>query len=248
MKKRRKITGLAALFFLLVSIFPVTAFASESGGTSASQLTLTVSVSGYSSDVDGGQAQTALPDGTEITVQGGGEINGLLFVVEPVEESIHNWILQCMEGKGTNIRAYDIYFLDENGNRYEITEPVTLTFSLNGEYRNPAVYYISESGAVQRMDTSVSGDQITFTTDHNSYYALAEQAGAEETGDSGQSSGGSGSQQTGSSTTGDTSGGTSGTDSPKTGDDTAAGFWTGAMTVSAILALSCLMIYRRKRV
>ena len=58
-----------------------------------------------------------------------------------------------------------------------------------------------------------------------------------------ESAGGSGSKPSGS-----TSGGASGTDSPKTGDDTATGLWTGAMTVSAILALSCLMVYRRKRV
>ena len=52
-------------------------------------------------------------------------------------------------------------------------------------------------------------------------------------------------QQSGSGTS--TSGGTSAKDSPKTGDDTAAGFWMGAMTVSALLAACCLVLYRKKK-
>ena len=242
MKKKRKITGLAVLFLLLIQIFPMTVFAAEDGAASSSQLTLTVSVPGYSADVDGGQAQTTLPDGTEITVQGGEQIKGLLFVVEPLGGETYEWISQCMEGKGTNIRAYDIYFLDKEGNRYEVTAPITLLFSLNGDYEHPVVYYISETGETQKMESTVSGGRISFTTDHNSYYALAEQVGTEGqdgTDDTGKPSG------SGSDTS--TSGGTSAKDSPKTGDDTAAGLWVGAMMVSAVLAACCLVLYRKKK-
>ena len=152
MKKKRKITGLAVLFLFLLRIFPMTVFAAEEGTSSSSRLTLTVSVAGYAADVDGGQAQTALPDGTEITVQGGDQIEGLLFMVEPLEGELYDWIVRCLEGSGTNIRAYDIYFLDKEGNRYEVTEPLTLSFSLNGAYENPAAYYVSESGETQKME------------------------------------------------------------------------------------------------
>lgn len=242
LKKKRKITGLAVLFLLLIQIFPMTVFAAEDGAASSSQLTLTVSAPGYSADVDGGQAQTTLPDGTEITVQGGDQIKGLLLVVEPLDGETYEWISQCMEGKGTNIRAYDIYFLDKEGNRYEVTEPITLSFSLNGDYERPVVYYISETGETQKMESTVSGGQISFTTDHNSYYALAEQVGTEgqdETDNTGKPSG------SGSDTS--TSGGTSGKDSPKTGDDTPISLWMGAMTVSAVLAACCLVLYRKKK-
>lgn len=221
----------------------MTAFAAEDTGQSGSQLTLTVSVPGYPADVQDGQAQITLPDGNSVTVQGEALPEGLLFVVEPLDTEIYTWIESCMEGKGTNIRAYDIYFLDDSGNRYEITEPITVSFSLNGEYRNPVVYYISESGETQRMTTSVSGDQISFVTDHNSYYALAEQVGTEETGGSGNTSGGSGGQ---SGTTGSASGTTS-TDSPKTGDETQIGLWTGVMAVSMLVLLSLAAKVRKKK-
>ena len=60
-------------------------------------------------------------------------------------------------------------------------------------------------------------------------------------GTSGKDPSGSGSQQSGSNTS------VSGKDSPKTGDDTAVGFWMGAMTVSAFLAACCLILHRKKR-
>ena len=56
-------------------------------------------------------------------------------MVEPLEGELYDWIVRCLEGSGTNIRAYDIYFLDKEGNRYEVTEPLTLSFSLNGLMR-----------------------------------------------------------------------------------------------------------------
>lgn len=241
MKKRRKITGLAALLLLLISIFPMTAFAAENTGQSGSQLTLTVSVSGYPADIEDGQAETTLPDGTTVTVQGETLPDGVLLVVEPLEGETIAWIESCMEGKGTNIRAYDIYFLDDSGNRYEITDPITVSFSLNGEYQRPVVYYISESGETQKMETSVAGDQISFTTDHNSYYALAEQVGTEETGSSGNPTGSTGG-------TGGQTGSGGKADSPKTGDNASLETLIGGMMISLIIiSASISYIYKRKR-
>ena len=234
------------MLLLLISIFPMTAFAAEDTGQSGSQLTLTVSVSGYPVDIENGQAETTLPDGTTVTVQGETLPDGVLLVVEPLEGDALAWIESCMEGKGTNIRAYDIYFLDDSGNRYEITEPITVSFSLNGEYQRPVVYYISESGETQKMETSVAGDQISFTTDHNSYYALAQQVGTEETGSSGNPSDSTGG--TGGQTGSGTSGNVSGKDSPKTGDATEPGLWTGMMAVSMILVIALMAKVRKKKV
>ncbi len=234
------------MLLLLISLFPMTAFAAENTDPSGSQLTLTVSVSGYPADMQSGQAETTLPDGTTVTVQGEALPDGLLFVVEPLEGETIAWIESCMEGKGTNIRAYDIYFLDSSGNRYEITDPITVSFSLNGEYQRLVVYYITESGETQKMETSVSGDQISFTTDHNSYYALAEQVGTEETGSSGNPSGSTGG--TGGQTGSGTSGNVSGKDSPKTGDSTEVGLWTGMMAVSMILVIALMAKVRKRKV
>lgn len=262
--KKRRMTGFAALFLLLIFIFPLNAFAAENTGQSGTQITLTVSVPGYPADVEGGAAQTTLPDGSRVAVQGEVLPDGLLFVVEPLEAGTLAWIESCMEGKGTNLRGYDIYFLDDSGNRYEITEPITVSFSLNGEYRNPAVYYICESGETQKMETSVNEDQISFITDHNSYYALAEQVetaepeepGKPETPEEPDAAGGSGSPSGSPGETGGQSG-TGGTDSetsggsgeelPKTGDMVQTGLWAGMMAVSVILVFT-LVDKKRKQI
>ena len=60
-------------------------------------------------------------------------------------------------------------------------------------------------------------------------------------GTTGSDPSGTGSQQPGSDTS------TSGKDSPKTGDNTALGLWMGTMTVSAVLAACCLVLYRKKK-
>ncbi len=86
------------------------------------------------------------------------------------------------------------------------------------------------------MDTSVKGGRISFTTAHNSYYALAEQV---ETDDSGKPS------DRGDGTT--PSGDSSGKDSPKTGDDSAAALWMGMMIISAILVACGFVLYKKRK-
>lgn len=46
---------------------------------------------------------------------------------------------------------YDIYFLDGSGQRYEVTEKMSVTISLNGKYRSPTVYYVSSADSAVFM-------------------------------------------------------------------------------------------------
>ena len=144
-----------------------------------SQTVLTTKVNGHPDTVEKGSGEVTLDDGTAVTVEGASLPDGLLFVVEHILEEengeIHDWVGKCMEGLGTNLRVYDIYFVDSNGQRYEGDGQSTVTISLNGGYRNPSVYYVSGQGSVTRMESSVSDGRISFTTTHNSYYVLAEQ-------------------------------------------------------------------------
>lgn len=144
-----------------------------------SQTVLTTKVNGHPDTVEKGSGEVTLDDGTAVTVEGASLPDGLLFVVEHILEEengeIHDWVGKCMEGLGTNLRVYDIYFVDSNGQRYEVDGQITVTISLNGGYRNPSVYYVSGQGSVTRMESSVSDGRISFTTTHNSYYVLAEQ-------------------------------------------------------------------------
>ncbi len=179
MKWKGIFAGLALFVFLTMLAAPTAVYAQENGG---SRIVLEIVVKGQPAMVENNKAEALLPDGTAVTVEGETLPDSLLLVLELV--SVDNgdvlaWIERCMQGKGTNLRAYDIYFVDNNGKRYALTGQITVTISLNGAYTRPAVYYIPESGNAEKLDASVRDDRISFVTDHNSYYVLAEAADEE---------------------------------------------------------------------
>lgn len=191
LKKGIRTLAAAAALCLLLAALPAPVRAQEAQTVQDSQAAqetqtgqdsrtmLTTKVNGHPDTVEKGSGEVTLDDGTAVTVEGASLPDGLLFVVEHILEEengeIHDWVGKCMEGLGTNLRVYDIYFVDSNGQRYEVDGQITVTISLNGGYRNPSVYYVSGQGSVTRMESSVSDGRISFTTTHNSYYVLAEQ-------------------------------------------------------------------------
>ena len=191
LKKGIRTLAAAAALCLLLAALPAPVRAQEAQTVQDSQAAqetqtgqdsrtmLTTKVNGHPDTVKKGSGEVTLDDGTAVTVEGASLPDGLLFVVEHILEEengeIHDWIGKCMEGLGTNLRVYDIYFVDSNGQRYEVDGQITVTIGLNGGYRNPSVYYVSGQGSVTRMESSVSDGRISFTTTHNSYYVLAEQ-------------------------------------------------------------------------
>lgn len=179
LKKGIRTLAEAAALCLLLTALPAPVQAQETQTGQDSQTVLTTKVDGYPDTVEQGSGEVTLDDGTAVTVEGDSLPDGLLFVVEHILEEengeIHDWIETCMEGIGTNLRVYDIYFVDSSGQRYEVDGQITISISLDSAYRNPSVYYVSEQGSVTRMESSVSGGKISFATTHNSYYVLAEQ-------------------------------------------------------------------------
>ena len=155
LKKGIRTLAEAAALCLLLTALPVPVQAQDAQTGQNSQTVLTTKVNGHPDTVDKGSGEVTLDDGTAVTVEGDSLPDGLLFVVEHILEEengeTHDWIEKCMEGLGTNLRVYDIYFVDSNGQRYEVNGQITVTIGLNGGYRNPSVYYVSEQGFVKRL-------------------------------------------------------------------------------------------------
>ena len=145
-------------------------------------------------------------------------------------------------------RSYGDLDPDNHINLTEV-EAVAATQQAEG---NTAYWYCEDCGRyfadadaseeISQEDTVI--DKLPADTSENGSDGRPENGDDTTAGGTG-TAGSSGSQQSGSGTS--TSGGTSAKDSPKTGDDTAAGFWMGAMTVSALLAACCLVLYRKKK-
>lgn len=218
----------------------------------------------FSAQVIDGKASVTLPDGTVVSVsQVPGD--GLYLHVYPIPESTRDdspwqWFVQQMEGKGTKMRPYDIWFEDAFGEVQEIsgTILVSITPGADGEYHNPIVYYqpVPEGDPVN-MNAVFDDGTIRFRTTHNSYYVLLEQ-----TEESGGTGGESTQTPTGKSetepsktptgTTGQPSQGktdTTGrkTDSPKTGDETNVRFFVGIMLISLMTVAGCVIEVRKRK-
>lgn len=97
------------------------------------------------------------------------------LVVCPIPKNTEGgrWLIKCLNGKGNFICAYDIYFLDEVGNRIN-AEGTTVTIDSPVDADNLEFYSVSTDGTVAVPDYSVKNSSVTFTVLGNSYYVFVE--------------------------------------------------------------------------
>ncbi|MCC8101924.1 MAG: hypothetical protein LIP11_06565 [Clostridiales bacterium] len=170
---------LTVMMGLVLVLLPMQIHASEASGTGNSSLTIQTTVSGSSDMVQDGKAEVILSGGTTVATEGDFLTDGLLLVVEPVTESdaadFYAWISGLLQGKGSNLAVYNIYFVDSNGNRYEITTgTVTATIYPADGYQNPSVYYVVTDGTVTSLGSTTKNGAISFVMSGIGYYALLE--------------------------------------------------------------------------
>lgn len=133
-----------------------------------------------SSPVTGGTASLTLADGTVITVSAAADGLHLKVFTIPQEDQSSSawlWFTAQMEGKGTKMRPYDIWFEDVRGQVREVGGAVRIAITLPSGtgYQNPVVYYLPSQGSPENMNASYAGGTVSFQTTHNSYYVLLEQ-------------------------------------------------------------------------
>lgn len=97
------------------------------------------------------------------------------LVVCPIPKNTEGgrWLIKCLNGKGNFICAYDIYFMDEEGNRIN-AEGTTVTIDYPADADNLEFYSVSTDGTVAVTDYSVKNSSVTFTVLGNSYYVFVE--------------------------------------------------------------------------
>ena len=133
-----------------------------------------------SAQVADGAASVTLPDGTVVSISGAG-MEGLYLQVFPIPEetgkdSAWQWFAGQMEGKGTGMRPYDIWFEDAYGQVQAVDGviQVSITPAPGVSYQNPAVYYQPLQGDPVDLNAAYTDGAIRFSTTHNSYYVLLE--------------------------------------------------------------------------
>lgn len=241
LKGRKILAGAWAGIFLLGAAVSLPVQAEEKDAVSGQQLILQTEVTGNSSLVTDGKTEAVLSDGTSVMVEGTSLQDGLLLMVKEItaeDGELFEKLSEAVKGKGTKLRIYDIYFIDNNGEKYKTPGQMKITIGLDGTYTSPVVYYVTLDGGAAEMESSVKENQLTFATDHNSYYALLE-----------KSSSGSGNtkpEQTPLSADTEKKPGSTSTGSAKTGDAAPiAGF--GILGCISAAGIAALITWRRKR-
>ena len=124
--------------------------------------------------VKNGEGSLTTEEGVKVSVSGAPG-HARYLVVCPILKNTDGgrWLIKCLNGRGNFICAYDIYFLDEAGNRIN-AKGVTVTIDSPADTDNFEVYSVSTDGTAAVPDYSVKNSSVIFTVSGNSYYVFVE--------------------------------------------------------------------------
>jgi hypothetical protein len=129
--------------------------------------------------VKNGEGSLTTEEGVKVSVSGAPG-NARYLVVCPILKNTDGgrWLIKCLNGRGDFICAYDIYFLDEAGNRIN-AEGTTVIIDSPADADNLEFYSVSTDGTVAVTDYSVKDNCITFKISGNRYYIFTEKTASD---------------------------------------------------------------------
>lgn len=98
----------------------------------------------------------------------------VLFVTQNGKEA-WAWLSDCLSGIGTLIQAFDIYFLDADGNRLNV-DGVTVAIACPENAEDLIVCAITADGTVVELESVIRDGKVVFTANGSHYYALVRSA------------------------------------------------------------------------
>lgn len=173
----RKLSAILLAAMLILSL-NITAFAAENPTEIDVYAKVIRDVEGeYAEEIKDGEAEVETDDGTIVSVTDvpEGAVTLMVVPVPATETAAWEWIAACMEETGTPIHTFDIYFVDQNGNRINANGAV-VTINCPHCSGTPLVCSLATSGAVRVLSDSAQGATVTFTADGSHYYVMAEKA------------------------------------------------------------------------
>lgn len=240
----RKIITVLPILLLALSL-GITAFAADSAGEGTTPIDVYAryvrEIAGeYTAPAENGEAAVTLPDGSTITVTGAPQEARTLVVV-PIPESeteAWEWLVDCLANTGAPVRAYDIYFLDADGNRLN-ADGAVIAITAPSSDGTLIACSLNTDGISKILASAVNAGKITFTANGSHYYILAEKAGAAQPDDPEQPS-----DPENPSTPEQPS---NPADSPKTGDSSMIWLWSVIMLLACGGLVGCILFGRKKK-
>ena len=170
---KRLLATLLAVVLVCSMSFP--AFAAEENKEQDVTAKYIVTATGeYRAEIKNG---TATADGVTVT---GAPTNAKTLVVIPMTGEALSWIDGCVDGETK--AAYDIHFLDAQGNRINASG-VSVSVSVSGA--DLVVSSVTPSGTDKNLSASVSGNTVSFTADGSHYYVISQKDGGDQPGPGG---------------------------------------------------------------
>ena len=124
----------------------------------------------YPSNIENG---TATSEGVTVT---GAPAEAETLVVIPMTGEALQWIDACVDGEVK--AAYDIHFLDANGNRINASD-VNMSIDVSG--KDLIVSSVTPSGEDKDLSATVSGNTVSVTADGSHYYVISVKDSDEKT-------------------------------------------------------------------
>lgn len=177
-----------------------------------------------------GEHTVEMPDGVKITLTPKTAVSRLRLVVAPItaqDAQAYQWITSCTAGLGSNLLFYDIYFVDEYGNRVDVDTTLDVSIALTEDYGIPTAAAVNADGSVSPLASTSGSDKISFSIEKGGFYAIAAARSDSDTDSDADSDTGS----TGSSKSG--KGGSTAPTSAKTGDSSTPALWLVLLLASA---------------
>lgn len=102
--------------------------------------------------------------------------NAVTLVIVPMSGNAFSWVDGCVDDDA--VAAYDIYFLDAEGNRID-ANGAGVSISVSGN--NLIVYSVNTSGKDKTLNSNAAGGVVSFTTNGSPYYVIAKKTSGGET-------------------------------------------------------------------
>ncbi|MBE5934460.1 MAG: hypothetical protein E7262_01545 [Lachnospiraceae bacterium] len=106
----------------------------------------------------------------------------MVMPIKKDKKEVWSWLQSITKEIGENKSAYDIFFVDDRGERIEVGEGSQVSVISNVRQQKVAVYYITDAGEHNALKSIIEEYVVKFNMIRNGYYTLLVQNGKEEIG------------------------------------------------------------------
>ena len=165
---KRLLAALLAVVLVCSMSFP--AYAAEENKEQDVTVKYIITVDGeYRADIQNGKATAG---GVSVTGAPAGAVTLVVVPIPSSESEAYEWFSACLEKIGKPLAAYEVYFLDADGNRISANGAnISIAVSDSGDL---TVCSLTTGGSYQDLSAEIKNSSATFTANDGDYFILTE--------------------------------------------------------------------------